>query len=134
MKRIALLLSLVLIPLTGCQTLAERRQEDSLTRTLRSYENTVRWDRLASAWGFLTPEALQQGGPPPAELDNLRVISYDVIEAPVSPSEGVVFQRAMIRYVHQDRQVVLNLDDAQRWELDPSAQTWRRANPIPPFR
>jgi hypothetical protein len=134
MKRIVPLLCLLLLALAGCQTLSERRQEDALTRTLRSFENTVRWDRLAAAWSFLTPEAQQQGGGPPADLDNLRVISYDLVEPPISPSEGVVMQRVQIRYVHQDRQVVRTLDDPQRWEHDPETQSWRRANPMPVFR
>ncbi len=133
MKRIALLLCLALLTLTGCQSMSERKQEDSLLRTLRSYETTLRWDRLAGAWSFLAPEAQQQGGPPPANLENIRVIGYDVVEPPVSLGEGVVVQRALIRYVFQDRQVVRSVDDIQRWEYDADAKVWRRTNPIPAF-
>jgi len=132
MKRTALLLCLLLLPLFGCQAMSEQRQEDSLLRTLRAFENTLRWDRPAGAWGYLTPEVAQQAGPPP-NLDNVRVIGYDVIEPPVPVGEGVVVQRVLIRYVFQDRQVVRTLDDRQRWEFDQASQTWRRANPIPAF-
>jgi hypothetical protein len=127
----SLLPIIMLVLLTGCQTLAERGDAQKLQQTLDSYGAAVRWQPLAGLYGFLQP-ALQPPQPP-AGLDNIRVTSYEISVPPRQLDEGRVAQTAVIEFVRVDRQVVRTLVDQQLWVRSADGQ-WQRANPIPAFQ
>ena len=56
MNRTAIILATLLVLLTGCMSIGERRQADALEETLRNYEATIRWGMVEQARVFLAPE------------------------------------------------------------------------------
>ncbi len=119
-------LAMLAVLLAGCSGLKDK--ESSLDRTLNAYGSAVRWGDLSSTYDFLEP-ALAGQSEPPGDLDNIRVIQYEVLKRPVTDGDRATLQ-ARISYVHRDRQVVRTIDDRQEWRHD-SEYGWRRSNPIP---
>lgn len=124
---------LLLLSLSGCQSLQSRQSDIELEKVLSSYQNTVRWGSPESAYVFLQPERFSSERLPTG-LDNIKVTSYEVIRPPTPVSEGRVIQTARISYVLKDRQIEQTLVDEQVWEYQPEGKIWYRANPIPTYK
>ena len=102
--------------------------------TIRSYEGTIRWGRIAAAYDFLKPDPANPVEIPEG-LEQIRVTGYERLSAVVPIDEDRHRFRvvAAIRYVHLDRQVERSVTDQQVWEWDAEATRWWRVNPIPAF-
>ena len=131
--RFLLLLPLLLAPLAGCKKIDERRQADLLDVTLRSYESVVRWGALANAYGFRLPEEAASDTIP-ADLDQVRVVSYQVQVAPAMLDEDTAVQAVEIGYIRQDEQTVRKVLDRQTWVYDGEKRLWHLASPVLEFR
>lgn len=106
--------------------------EKKLRNTLRIYEDVVRWGRLQKIY-VLTLREPSDTVVVPDGLDNVRVMSYEVVSEPSQVDEERWTQTVAIEYVISDQQVVKSLVDNQLWELSPITGNWYRANPIPNF-
>ena len=131
MKRIALLLCLLLLTLSACQSLSEKRQSTQLEDTLRNYEAMVRWGDLSQVQQFASAgpdDAVQHVTP------GLRVTGYQVVQGPslLDPEHAV--QTVIIEYVFESTQQVREVVDRQVWHYDPETQSWSRQSPLPDFR
>ncbi len=122
----------LLLLAAGCESMAERRQAESLRQALRGFETALRWDRIEQAYGFLSPGVLERQETPPNTAD-LRVVRYEVLEPPVFLAEDRVTQLVLLEYVHESRQVLKRLQDRQYWRFDAERGQWLRTNPIPDF-
>jgi hypothetical protein len=122
----------------GCQSLSpmnifkDKRKQDTLTKTLHSYELTVRWGELAQIYSFLEPDLARQTTRQ-ENLTNIRVTSYEAIKGPAGISETQVLQTVKILYIYNDRQIQKTLIDNQEWTYYEENKEWRRTNPIPKF-
>ena len=133
-KRYVLPILLLVLPLlAGCKKIDQRRQADNLGRTLRSYESVVRWGSLANAYGFRRPEDAARDEIP-ADLDQVRVVSYMVQVAPVMLDEETAVQTVEIGYIRQDQQAVRKAADRQIWFYDGEKRLWHLSSPVPDFR
>lgn len=128
-----LLLPLLLAPLVGCKKIDERRQADLLEVTLRSYESVMRWGSLANAYGFRSPEDAA-ADEIPADLDQVRVVSYRVQVAPAMLDENTALQAVEIGYIRQEQQTVRKVLDRQTWVYDGEKRLWHLGSPVPEFR
>jgi len=138
MRRPFNLLTLLLLAtalLAGCGAIEEKRSVIKLQDTLKAYEATVRWGSLRAAYDYLQPE-VATANPMPDGLDNIRILSYEILTPAVSISETQVAQRVAIAYLFEDRQVQRTLTDDQIWERsgEGKGEVWHRANPIPDFK
>ncbi len=132
--RKSLLLTLLLILLlSGCQSMGEIKADKELKASLHLYNMILRWGRIEDAYAMLQPELLAKTTIPD-DFENIRVIGYEVISEPTPLSETTVTQTAMILFVFRDRQIQRRIMDTQLWEYDPETNKWARANPIPAFR
>jgi len=120
---------LLAILTSGCQSHVSRKA--GIEAALRDFEATLRWQNISEAYRFLRPE-LQPAYLPPG-LNSMRVVGYDVLDRPVEVTENVVVQRAEIKYVNKDTQIMRTVMDEQVWESDDDGKTWMRANPMPAF-
>ncbi|HEC15049.1 MAG TPA: hypothetical protein ENI99_00520 [Sedimenticola sp.] len=127
-----LILLLLMIMLSGCETLAQREKSKALTSTLKSYATTLRWSYLRRAYGFMRPEELRKTKIPP-ELENIKITGYEVMEKAAPAGEDSVIQVVRIDYVEQDRQQQKSLMDRQLWEFDKEAGRWYLISGIPEF-
>ena len=126
---VAVVLGLVL---AGCARYEQANVEQQLDRTIKRYEQTVRWGDLVELWALLQPE-LRADHPPPPGLSSIRATSVEDIAATIFMDEHHASHQIRIEYVHTDRQVVRSMIDEQLWEYDVELQSWFRANPIPDF-
>lgn len=129
--RLLPIVSLVLA-LSACVSSGAR--EDELTITVRAYESTIRWGKIAAAYDFLLPD-IAATAEVPKGLDEIKVTGYDRLTGlmPTDEDRKRFRTSASIRYVHVDRQVERSITDQQVWEWDDDAKRWWRANPIPAF-
>jgi len=131
-RRRSLLVLGLILPLVAC--VAPGTRQDELLITIRSYEGTIRWGRIAGAYEFLQPDP-DNPVELPAGLDQIKVTGYDRL-TPVVPTDEEKHRfrvTSAIRYVHLDRQVERSITDQQIWEWDGEAKRWWRANPSPAF-
>jgi hypothetical protein len=122
----------LVLALSACVTSGAR--EDELTITVRAYESTIRWGKIAAAYDFLLPD-IAATAEIPKGLDEIKVTGYDRLTGLIPTDEDRKRFRtsASIRYVHIDRQVERSITDQQVWEWDDDAKRWWRANPVPAF-
>jgi hypothetical protein len=128
----AIILTMILLLLSGCQTLSERKQADDLLAVLRDYEAVIRWSSLEQARRFLLPE--KAGDTVATTPRDLRVTHYEVVQGPAMLSDGYAVQTAVIQYVFEESQVVHELVDQQHWHYDPEAEHWYLVSPLPVFK
>jgi hypothetical protein len=123
---------LLILLLTGCQTLSERRQSESLQEVLRKYEGVIRWGGVDQASRFLRPDAMSEAGTSSAE--EARVTHYEVIQGPSIVEENRAIQTAIIQYVFVNSQVVREILNQQTWEFDPESGNWYLISPLPTLK
>ena len=130
------LATIVVLLFTGCvslpQAFKDKDMQDSLNKSLHSYELTVRWGELSQIYSFLEPE-LAKTAQIQDNLQNIRATSYEVIKGPLGTSENQAMQSVRILYIYNDRQIQKTMIDHQEWTYNAEKREWRRSNPIPKF-
>ena len=110
---------------SGCQSMSERRRDESLTSTLKLYGKVLRWQGPHEQGAMLAnPEQTPKNR-------GVTVTSYKVVSNPVKTGENTAQQTAAIEYVHHDSQVIKRVIDQQTWEYDTEEERWLRANRPP---
>ncbi len=131
MPAIACLLAIAL-SLFGCGSVEEKKQAIVLENTLAAYENTVRWGNLSNAYQFLSPDDDRDRQAPP-DLNDIRVVSYEVVSSPVRMDEDTALQTVRIDYLRVDEQKVRNLIDRQVWKYEADSKLWYLDSEFPEF-
>lgn len=126
-----LLMGLVLL-LTGCQTLSEKKQASKLESVLRNYEGVIRWGTVSEIGRFYKPDDAEGFMKKPREA--MRVTQYEVVQGPTVVEENRAIQTAIIQYVFVESQVVRELMDQQTWEYDTEQERWYLISPMPDFK
>lgn len=124
-------LALVLL-LTGCQTLAERKQNTRLENVLRTYEGVMRWGGIDQLGRYYRPDEADAMLKLPQ--DEMRVTHYEVVQGPTLVEENRAIQTAVIQYVFVESQVVREIVDQQTWEYAPEEERWYLVSPSPEFK
>lgn len=126
-----MLLYLILLHLSGCQTLSEKNQANALEETLDRYEAMLRWGNVDQARLFGLADASRTTS---SRAKEIRVIHYEVIQGPTKVSENQAVQSAVIQYVFKSSQTVRELVDQQIWQYDDESEVWSRQSPFPEFK
>jgi hypothetical protein len=126
-----MLLYLILLHLSGCQTLSEKNQANALEETLDRYEAMLRWGNVDQARLFGLTDT---SGTTSSRAKEIRVINYEVIQGPTKVSENQAVQSAVIQYVFKSSQTVRELIDQQIWQYDDESEAWSRQSPFPEFK
>lgn len=119
----------ILVP--GCGTVEKDRKSKSLEAATNGYGKAIRWGYYETAYGYLHPTRRRE---PSADLGNVRVTSYEVVQPPVVRNEAGAEQIVHLEYVLSDEQVVRKLTERQDWRYDEQAQTWWLHSAPPDFR
>jgi hypothetical protein len=122
---IIFLLALILSAFSGCQSMGERKRDESLQATLALYAKVLRWQGVEEQGAMLTNPSMAP------RLDDVKVTSYEVASPVVMRSENSATQTAVIEYLYQDSQIVKRIVDHQLWEYDSDSERWLRANAPP---
>jgi hypothetical protein len=124
-------MSLVLL-MSGCQSLAERKQTTQLQDILRNYEGVVRWGTVDQIRRFYRAEVSDGMLNKPSA--KMRVTHYEVVQGPTVMEENRAIQTAVIQYVFVESQVVRELVDQQVWEYETEDERWYLISPSPDFK
>ena len=109
----------------GCQSMSERRRDESLISTLKLYGKVLRWQGPHEQGAMLAnPEQTPTNR-------GITITSYQVVSTPVQTNENAAHQTAAIEYVYNDSQVIKRVIDRQIWEYDTEEERWLRTNPPP---
>ena len=119
------ILGISLVFISGCQSMSERKRDESLTSTLVLYGKVLRWQGPHEQGSMLVnPEQTPK-------YRGITITSYQVVSNPVKTRENEAHQTAAIEYVYSDNQVIKRVIDQQIWEYDTEDKRWLRANPPP---
>ena len=122
----------LVVLLSGCQTLSEKKQSTKLEEVLRNYEGVIRWGAVEQIGRFHKPDAAE--GLMRKPLQEMRVTQYEVVQGPTVVEENRAIQTAVIQYVFVESQVVRELMDQQTWEYDAEQERWYLISPMPEFK
>jgi hypothetical protein len=116
----------------GCARVEKENRRQVLDAALDAYRSSLRWAYYETAYGHLHPDSrtgIAQG------LDNVRVISYEVVRPPLMTDETQTRAEQVVRigYVLRDEQVVRSLSDRQDWRYDPQTERWWLFSDMPAF-
>lgn len=125
-----LLLIVLIVALSGCMSLAERKKEGALDAALSSYRTAMRWGHWETLLSYRHKDAPTL---PSLDLENIRVTSYEVRQPPVPVKEDTVHQVVEIQYVMVDEQRLRKLLDNQKWLHDKESNQWRVMSDFPAF-
>ncbi len=127
-----LVLMILALMLTGCQSLSERKQSTRLQDVLRNYEGVIRWGTVEQASRFFRPD--EGEGMVRKPMEDMRVTHYEVVQGPTLVEDNRAIQIALIQYVFIDSQVVKEIVDQQTWEYVPEEERWYLITPTPDFK
>jgi hypothetical protein len=124
-------LCLLVLFICGCSAFGESRKADALDASLNAYRSAIRWGYYDTAYGLVAPD--RRNGVP-ANLKNVEVTSYEVVQPPVMGDKDTATQVVHIEYVHRDTQRLQTLTDRQLWRYDPKANKWWLESGLPAFQ
>jgi len=120
-----------LVTLGGCGSIEKSKKNTALEAALSTYREAIRWGYFETAYGYIHPEK-RKGAPP--NLENIRVTSYEVMQAPLLKDEQNAEQVVRIEYVHRDEQKLRSLSDRQLWRYDEATKSWWLYSGVPRFK
>ena len=121
----------LIILLTACSSTPE--EIESLDKTLKTYEKTLRWIGIDQINAFLKKEKqINFSDRERKRLKNIQVTGYRTVttNATTSKASHVV----EIRYFNQEYAIERTITDRQKWEYDKEEERWYLVSTIPRFR
>lgn len=127
-----IIVCVALLPLQGCGQIKEERKAQQLESATSGYRQALRWGYHEAALQFIKPQ--ERPDAPSELLGNIRVTSYEVIQAPIIIDETKAEQLVRIEYVLNDRQRLEALSERQQWEYDEEGARWWLTSGMPAFQ
>ncbi|WP_242445599.1 hypothetical protein [Chromatium okenii] len=129
MKILLTCLGIAALLLAGCSTVEKDKRANALQAATNGYQAALRWGYYDTALAFLDP----QTPPPTINFKGLRLTGYDVMQSLRMPDKATALQTVSIEYLYEDRQVVKQLTDQQRWRWDAAHHAWFLQSGLPKF-
>jgi hypothetical protein len=104
---------------------------DSLDKTLRAYEHSLRWSRLELVAQYYK-EPVKFSEREKERLKKIQVTAYKVLSTNASKTKAR--QVVEIRYFNSEYAIERELTDVQQWEYDPELERWSLVSPFPRFK
>ncbi len=104
---------------------------ESLDKTMRAYEHSLRWSRLELV-GEYYKEPVVFSEREKEYLKNIQVTRYKVLTTDASKTEAR--QVVEIRYFNNEYAIERELTDVQKWKYDPEAERWLLVSSFPKFK
>lgn len=120
--------------LAGCGG-SEQQRGDIFDRTLRGYENALRWGEYEMAAAAVRPQQDTAATPPdPQALAGIRVTSLSSQRTPLGGEPPQVLVEADIAFYHDETGAVHQLRDRQLWWYDEALRRWYLDGGLPDFK
>lgn len=131
MRRLAFLLCLLTLLLTGCAT---DQRNQALTTTLNAYANAIRWGDMQVCLQFIDPAVRAERTPSALEMSRYgqyKVSGYDDSQGPIANGENEVMQLVQVNLVNVNTQAERTVMDRQTWRYDPVKKKWWLMSGLP---
>lgn len=129
MKRLLTGFGIAALLLAGCSSIEKDKRANGLQAATNGYQAALRWGYYDTALAFLDPKT----PPPQIDFKGLRLTGYDVVQSLRMPDKANALQTVLIEYLYEDRQVVKQLTDQQRWRWDEAHKAWFLQSGLPKF-
>lgn len=116
----------------GCATLSDQAKKEEYGRTMDSYETAMRLSDFNAACKYIDPaeigrkECLKR-------YENLKIVTYDVLDVNVAEDEEQVTQTVEVEYYFLDRYVVEKIEYEQSWRYKKDVKSWLLETSPPNF-
>lgn len=131
-RRALALLSLACL-LTACAGARVDKRTEAFDRTLRSYENALRWGEFETASALLVPREGGTAPAPDADLGDIRVTATSAVDKLLDPEAKEAEVDMVIDFYHEQSGLVRELRDRQQWWFDEEAGRWFLDGSLPDF-
>ena len=132
--RAMLLLLVVSLMLPGCKKRDEKKQVDKLETAVFTYEGVMRWSYFGQVLQMYKSTDDSELLEWPSNMDDIRITGYDIVYPLHIDKDGKkASQTVVLSYVHEDRQIVRELQNTQNWEYDEKVKVWFLRPPLPEF-
>lgn len=124
-------LAVAALMLAGCGAIREEKKTSALEAAVTAYGSAIRWGYYETAFGYVHPDKRKAL---PANIGDIQVTNYDVVQPPVMQDDDSATQIAQIDYVLRDVQRVRSVSDRQLWRYDQKTKTWWLHSGVPTFK
>ena len=112
---------LIALILGACSTTGDKM--DDLNKALRGYEKAIRWGKYDAAYSFHKwPDGIQPSLP--ANMDNIRVTSYETVGEKFNEKEMIMKQTIKLRYYNTENLREKAMQLPQEWKFFPELKRW----------
>lgn len=126
-------LSILIIVLVGCASLANKEKLSSLEISTDRYGDAIRWGYLEMADGFRKGSDKDRRTTDFSKLKNIRVTSYEVLNRTIADNYLDATQHVEIKYYYIDQMIEKTIIDIQLWKYDHEEEAWFLHGNLPYF-
>jgi hypothetical protein len=130
-KQIIAIAILCCLPL-GCAAISDQAKKEEYGRTMDSYETAMRLSDFNAACKYIDPAEISRKDCL-KRFDNLKVVSYNVLEVKVAEGEAQVTQTVEVEYYFLDRYIVEKIEYEQSWRYKKAVESWLLETGPPDF-
>lgn len=126
-------LTICILLLVGCATIEKQEMMNSLEKTLRGYENAIRWGYYQVAQSYRKVREKEQP-PDYKKLKEFKVSTYEVIKKDMSEDKMRLQQTVEIKYYHINFLIEKTLINELLWVFDVEEKKWYLHSKLPDFK
>lgn len=134
--RLVVMVVACIVLAAGCAQISERKRDNTLRETLRTYAKYVRWGYYLEASTFI--KRRDEDARPkvaPSDLENIRVTRYEVAsQRPLDETGDEILVVAAVDAYSTGSGVVLTQRYDQLWYFDPQTGRWFLDGDLPDLR
>jgi hypothetical protein len=123
----------LILALTGCASMRTSERLDALETSLSAYSAALRWGHYEDAASYRMPRSRTVQPLDQAQLEHIRVASFDVLEQIMDPEHTEATVTAAIQYYVDDAFTLKTLRDRQIWWYDEKQKRWFLDGDLPNF-
>jgi len=113
---------LICLPL-GCASISEQGKKEAYGRTMDSYQTAMRLSNFNDICRYVDPAAMGRKNCL-KQYENLKIVSYDVLDVKVSEDKLEVTQTVETEYYFVDRYIVKKIEYEQSWRYQSEMESW----------
>ena len=134
MDLLKLVLSAVLLGLSGCATVAGSTQSNELDRVQYAWSGAIRWGDFESAIEMIDPKLREANPPTAVDLERykqVQISAYRDVGASADMKAGTAARDIEMGVINRHTQAERSVRYSERWRWDAQAKTWWLISGLP---
>ena len=134
MHLLKLVLTAVLLGLSGCASVAGSNQSNELERLQYAWSAAIRWSDFQGAINLIEPEQRAAQPLTAVELERYRqvqVAAYRDVGASSNFAQGTAVRDIEMSVINRHTQAERGVRYREQWRWDPAAKTWWLVSGLP---